>query len=118
VEQGAEKLEKKTRHGDFVPWHMMLFENGRLGLFDGEHAMSDGVEYYDMCYFIHRVFSVLEQPEFAKEILAALVARGYDIEKLRVVLAARGIGGFLDRYLTNDSKFDIDDDFAEWVLGL
>ncbi len=118
VEDGVAQLDKKPRHGDFTPWHIMKLQNGKLGLLDGEHAMSDGVEYYDIGYFIQRVFSVLELKTFAKAILEKLLTRNYDVQKLQVILAARGIGGFLDRSLHPTPDYTIDGDFKDWVLGL
>lgn len=118
VTQGIGKMEKKPRHGDFTPWHMMKLTNEKLGLLDGEHAMSEGVEYYDIGYFVQRVFSVLEQPDFAKQTFTELQMRNYDVAKLQVILAARGIGGFLDKSLVPNPDFTLDNKYKEWVLGL
>lgn len=99
VAASYQKLERKTRHGDFTPWHLFSLEKGRIGLIDGEHAMRNGVEYYDAAYLIQRVFCVLENPHLAKNILSLLDNRKYNLQKLKTVLAARGIGGFLDESL-------------------
>lgn len=112
------KLEKRTRHGDFTPWHMFKLQNGKIGLFDGERAMRNGVEYYDVTYFIQRVFSVLENPEFAKEIYQMLVRRFYDVDKMQTVLAARAIGGFLDESLKEKPNYEIAEEFKDWVMSL
>ncbi len=118
VEYGYQKLEKKTRHGDFTPWHLFKLQNGKIGLIDGEHAMKNGVEYYDSCYLIQRVFSVLEEQEFAKQIYQMLVKRFYDEEKMKVVLSARAIGGFLDESLKEKPNYKIAEEFKNWILTL
>lgn len=94
VEEGIDKLSSKPRHGDFTPWHIIKLSDSRLGLIDGEHALADGVEGYDICYFIQRVFSVLKNPLIARDTYARLLIRGYQVNKLKVVLASRAIGGF------------------------
>ncbi|MGA2967746.1 MAG: phosphotransferase [Candidatus Levyibacteriota bacterium] len=109
-------LERRTRHGDFTPWHMFKLENGKIGLFDGERAMRNGVEYYDVAYFIQRVFSVLENQNFAKAIFSLLKERNYDLEKLRVVLVSRAIGGFLDESLKEKPNYKIAEEFKTWTL--
>ena len=113
-----QKLKKRTRHGDFTPWHMFKLTNGRIGLFDGERAMRNGVEYYDATYLIQRVFSVLENPEFAKDIYQMLVKRFYDIDKMRTLLMARAIGGFLDESLGPKPNYDIASEFKTWALNI
>ena len=52
IELSLAKLQSKPRHGDFTPWHIIELPNDKLGLIDGEHAKSESVEYYDICYFI------------------------------------------------------------------
>lgn len=118
VESGASKLEKKPRHGDFTPWHLMILEGGQWGLIDGEHAMAKSVEGYDICYFIQRVFSVLKNPRVAKETLKMLSQRGGDKNNLRTVLAARGIGGYLDESLRSSPDYTFANEFKEWVLKI
>lgn len=116
TEKSVEKLSAKPRHGDFTPWHMIKLANGKIGLIDGEHAQSEGVENYDICYFIQRVFSVLENPSLAKSIFDSLLRKGYSQNKLRTVLAARVIGGFLDESLTSNPNYTFANSFKEWVL--
>lgn len=119
VKNGYSNLERKTRHGDFTPWHMFELTNGKIGLIDGEHAMKNGVEYYDICYLIQRTFSVLKKPELAKTILDNLIERKYNLEKLKVVLASRAIGGFLDDSLTlKRADYTFANDFKNWVTEL
>lgn len=96
IEEGVVNLHRKTRHGDFTPWHMMILPNGKLGLLDGEHALANSVEYYDIGYFIQRAYSVLRDPELAKTLVDKLQKRGYDMKKLQTVMLARAIGGFTD----------------------
>lgn len=118
VESGYKTLYQRPRHGDFTPWHMFELKNGKLGLIDGEHAMASSIEYYDICYFIQRVFSVLQEKELAKKIFVMLLERNYNENKLRVVLAARAIGGFLDESLTKTPNYSIHEDFKKWVVDL
>lgn len=110
-------LEQKPRHGDFTPWHIMTQDN-RLLLLDGEHAISNGVEYYDIGYFIQRVFSVLEDKTTAEEILLYLKKMNYNITKLKTILAARAIGGFLDESFKDEPNYKIASDFKKWVTLL
>lgn len=117
VEEGIDKLDQKSRHGDFTPWHIINLGNNKLGLIDGEHALPDGVENYDVCYFIQRVFSVLESSDLAKEIYNELIKRGYNSEKLKIVLSSRALGGFLDCYLDQNLNYKFAEDFKNWVLS-
>lgn len=119
IEDGYKILDKKARHGDYTPWHMIKMQNGKIGLIDGEHAMKNSVEYYDIGYLIQRVFSVFEDHEFAKEILEMLISRNYDLKKLKVILASRAIGGFCDEVLLRtDHNFERANKFGQWVLSL
>lgn len=118
VEHGALDLKEKPRHGDFTPWHIMRLDNGKLGLFDGEHAMSKSVENYDICYFIQRVYCILKRPEIAVGIYQKLVDKGYAPEKLQTVLAARAIGGYLDDSLAEKPDYKFAEKFHNWVLSL
>lgn len=118
VAEGMNKLDSKPRHGDFAPWHIVKLQGGKLGLIDGEHALPDGVENYDICYFIQRVFSVLKHPKVAMEIYDRLIKRGYSAEKLKIVLAARAVGGFLDESLGEKPDYKIADQFKNWVLNI
>ncbi len=118
VKKGSPKLQKRPRHGDFTPWHLIKLPEKSLGLIDGEHTMANGVEHYDLGYFIQRVFSVLEDQVLAKNILSILIKRNYDIEKLTAILAARGIGGFLDESLKPLPNYKISNKFKNWVLDL
>ncbi len=118
VGKGVPGLQKKARHGDFTPWHLIKLKDRQLGLIDGEHAKHNSVEYYDIGYFIQRVFSVLQNPDLAKKILSLLLESNYDIGKLRVILAARGIGGFLDESLKLKPNYQFSNKFKDWVLSL
>jgi hypothetical protein len=118
VEHSLSLLEKRPRHGDFTPWHILKLRTGQFALLDGEHAMANGVAYYDIGYFMQRVFCVLENPTVAKGILALVIKRNYNIEKLQVILAARAIGGFLDESLKNFPNYTICDYFTDWVMNL
>lgn len=116
VKKGYLNLEKRPRHGDFTPWHMFKLRDGVIGLIDGEHAMQNGVEYYDIGYLIQRIYSVLQNQTFTEDILNLLRRRNYNLDKLRVVLAARAIGGFLDEYLTGNPNYSKSNEFKEWVI--
>lgn len=118
VVNGAESLSEKPRHGDFAPWHIMVLSDGKLGLIDGEHSHSHGVETYDICYFIQRVHAVLGMPDLAEKIFQKLLGRGYDKEKLRTVLASRAIGGFLDQSFNPNLNYDREDEFKNWILNI
>lgn len=118
VEKGISDFQKKPHHGDFTPWHLIKLSDGQLGLIDGEHAMSSGVEYYDIGYFIQRIFSVLQSPALAKNILSMLIKKDYKLEKLRVIFAARGIGGFLDESLKPFPNFKLSSQFMGWTIKL
>lgn len=118
VENGIARVQRKPRHGDFTPWHLIKLQGGQLGLIDGEHAMANGVEYYDIGYFIQRMFSVLENQDLAEKLLSVLNRKNYDMEKLRVILAARAIGGFLDESLKEKPNYQFSNKFKAWVESL
>lgn len=118
VEENFSDLQKKRRHGDFTPWHLVVLKKGKLGLIDGEHALTNGVQYYDIGYFTQRIFSVLENPDLARDILYILKKRNYSIEKLKVILAARAIGGFLDESLKPSPNYELSNKFKNWVIKL
>lgn len=117
VEQGVNNLQKRSKHGDFAPWHIFKLSDHKLGLIDGEHSLPDGVENYDICYFIQRVFSVLKKPEVAQTIFLELKKKNYDLDNLKTVLAARAIGGFLDESLTYRPDYTVARNFKEWVIN-
>ncbi|KKR87012.1 MAG: hypothetical protein UU34_C0008G0036 [Candidatus Curtissbacteria bacterium GW2011_GWA1_41_11] len=118
VKMGVSKLQVKPRHGDFTPWHLFVLDSGKLGLIDGEHAKADSVEGYDIGYLIQRVFSVLKSTKLAEQIFQKLIKRQYSVEKLRVILAARAIGGFLDEFLVENPDYLQADRFRNWVVSL
>lgn len=118
VQNNINQLICKPRHGDFAPWHMIKLGDKKLGLIDGEHALPDSVENYDICYFIQRVFSVLEKPDIAGKVYLKLQKRGYETSKLQIVLAARAIGGFLDESLSSKPNYQFANQFKNWVLNL
>ncbi len=118
IEGGTLLLEKRPRHGDFTPWHLIKLDSGKLGLIDGEHALANGVEYYDIGYFSQRVFCVLENPGLAQSILNLLLQRKYDMDKIRIILLARVIGGFLDESLKDRPNYLLHDSFKNWTINL
>ncbi len=118
IEKGVSELSSRPRHGDFTPWHIVKLADKRLGLIDGEHALPDGVEGYDICYFIQRVFSVLKNPNIAGDIYWRLKEKGYQTNKLKIVLAARAVGGFLDESLNDKPDYGFANSFKDWVMKL
>ncbi len=118
IEANVQNLSCRPRHGDFSPWHLIFDKNNRLCLIDGEHAMSQGVEYYDIAYFIQRAFSVWKKPEIAKKIYGELTKRSYDTKKLKTVLAARAIGGFLDESLAPNPDYEMHEEFMKWIVSI
>ena len=115
IERDIDIIQSKPRHGDFTPWHLIKLTGGQLGLIDGEHAKKNGVEYYDIGYFIQRVFSELRNQNLAEKILSLLVKKNYNIGKLKIVLAARGIGGFLDESLKPSPDYTFSNKFKSFV---
>ncbi|MDP2637497.1 MAG: hypothetical protein Q8P26_00345 [Candidatus Levybacteria bacterium] len=118
VVEGTKGLSKKPRHGDFTPWHIIVLQEGKLGLIDGEHAHSHGVENYDICYFIQRVHTVLGMPDLAMKLFQELLNRGYNKEKLQTVLASRAIGGFLDQSFNPNPSYNRENELKDWILDL
>jgi hypothetical protein len=121
VEKNINQLEPKPKHGDFAPWHLIQLEIGKLGLIDGEHAMNETVQDYDICYLIQRAFGVMQNPVLAQEIIDKLQERKYDITKLKIVLASRAIGGFLDEYLAlpeSGHDFSWPEKLTDFVVSL
>ena len=120
VKTGYKNLDQKSRHGDFTPWHIIKLENNKLDLIDGEHAMRNGVQYYDIAFLIERVFVVLQNISLAQNFYQLLKQRDYDLEKLKTVLASRAIGGFLDCSLYFEKKpdFTFADKFKHWLINL
>jgi hypothetical protein len=107
VEGNFTKLGKSTRHGDFAPWHIFDLGNNKLGLIDGEHAMAEGVEYYDLCFLIQRIYSINATPDLAIHLFDKLKDKNYDIEKLKIVMAGRAVGGYLDESFKPDCSIVI-----------
>lgn len=122
VKNNAQSLRCSPRHGDFAPWHMITtnyeLRTTNLFLIDGEHAMSLGIEYYDIAYFIQRVYAVWKETKLAKSIYQELILRGYDKNKLKVVLMARSIGGFLDETLSPNPDYSIHKEFKTWLRSI
>ncbi len=117
VESGAKTLTVKPRHGDFTPWHLLKTPLG-LGLLDGEHAMSEGVELYDIGYLIQRVHTISKNPAVAQKILTTAERKGHPLEKIKIILVARAIGGFLDAHLAGKTDFSLEKEFKDWISSL
>lgn len=117
VESGVASLATKPRHGDFTPWHLLKTSSG-LGLLDGEHAMSEGVELYDIGYLIQRVHTISKNPAVSQQILTTAEGKGHSTEKIKTILAARTIGGFLDAHLAGKTEFTLENEFKDWIISL
>lgn len=118
VENGSGKLLEKPRHGDYTPWHIMSLGENKLALIDGEHAHSHGVEHYDIAYFLQRVFAVIDRRDQTEEVLNNLKETNVDINKLKIVLTSRAIGGYLDEFLSPVPNYEKAKEFSDFVLGL
>ncbi len=118
VTAGAPNLAKKPRHGDFTPWHLLLLGDGKLGLIDGEHYLSSGVAGYDISYFLQRLFTICGQRSYAQSMYNDLMKRGYSSDLLRVTLAARAIGGYLDASFAQTPSYKEEAAFHSWVEGM
>lgn len=115
VERFAHILSPSVRHGDYTPWHM-LKKDETYALIDGEHFSACSVQYYDIVYFIQRLYAILGAKDEAMSLLHTLSDRGYDKKKLGVVLAARTIGGYLDHTLASGS-YERDASLSQLVLS-
>lgn len=118
VEKNVNNLLIKPRHGDFTPWHIFKLNDRAFGLIDAEHAMATGVEYYDIGYFIQRVFSASHEEKLAGHLFDLLVKRDYKTEKLKTILLSRAIGGFLDESLVQYPNYEYHVKFKDWVLNI
>ncbi len=100
---------------------MFLLSNGKIGLIDGEHGVSRGVENYDLAYLLQRVWCVLENPELAKEIFNYFCRKNITISKnkkeMQVVFASRSIGGFLDESMALHPNYKFHEEFMKWILN-
>jgi len=109
-------IEKRMRfgqtapsHGDFVPWHILITKDGKLFLIDGEHSKIEGIKFYDIAYFYHRVYTKLKRPDiaddFLKEFANIYSFNERDTENFRLILSQRVIGGYMDA--KNDSRISV-----------
>lgn len=117
IQSGNDHINQSPRHGDFAPWHM-IFSNNKINLIDGEHAMNQGVKYYDIAYFIQRVYAVSKEKILAQDIYKKIINRNYDKRGLKIVLLARAIGGFLDESLSPKPDYRYHEDFKNWINSL
>jgi hypothetical protein len=111
-------LPQAPRHGDFAPWHILKMKNNLIGLIDGEHFLENGVAGYDICYFIQRLYGVLNQRKTADAVVWILKENNNNIDKLKTVLYARAIGGFLDESLKQNPDYQNASDFIKWIAQL
>jgi hypothetical protein len=100
IRERYDYLDTASSHGDFVPWHFIRSEEGKLFLVDGEHAHIVGLKFYDVAYFYHRVFTKLKRSDIADRFLRDFsdlykFSEG-EKELFRLVLAQRLVGGYFD----------------------
>lgn len=100
IKERFDYLQIAPSHGDFVPWHFVQSDEGKLFLVDGEHAHVLGLKFYDVAYFYHRVFTKLKRPDIADRFLGEFGGL-YEFseeekELFKFVLAQRLVGGYFD----------------------
>ncbi len=100
IQERYNYLDIAPSHGDFVPWHFIRSDEGKLFLVDGEHAHVVGLKFYDVAYFYHRVYTKLKRPDIADRFLREF-GHLYEFseeekELFKLVLAQRLIGGYFD----------------------
>lgn len=119
IVERLERLQLGPCMGDFVPWHM-IEDEGEIYLIDGEIARIEGVKFYDVAYFYHRVFTKLEKPEMAEKFMDMFLEEypisEDDRETLRLILAQRLIGGYMDAQYDELTSEEQQDEMAEKLL--
>ncbi len=105
--------------GDFVPWHMIK-RNEEIYLIDSEHGKMEGIKFYDVAYFYHRVFTKLQTPEIADEFMQIFLKlypmSDKDKETLRMILAQRLIGGYMDAQYDKTTSVELQDKMRDLLL--
>ena len=105
--------------GDFVPWHMIK-RNEEIYLIDSEHARMEGIKFYDVAYFYHRVFTKLQTPDIADEFMQIFLKlypmSNKDKETLRMILAQRLIGGYMDAQYDKATSVKLQDEMRDRLL--
>ena len=105
--------------GDFVPWHMIKGD-GEIYLIDSEHAKMEWIKFYDVAYFYHRVFTKLQTPDIADEFMQTFLKlypmSNKDKETLRMILAQRLIGGYMDAQYDKATSVKLQDEMRDRLL--
>jgi len=115
VKNQASELKTACRYGDFNINHMIL-KNNQIYLIDGQLAMTQWVEYYDIAYLIQRIYSQFNHQSLAKKIVNRLLEKNYSLKKLTTILFARAIGGFLDEYIAQGNNYQLHNEFKNWII--
>ena len=120
IKERFDYLQVAPSHGDFVPWHFIQSDGGRLFLVDGEHAHVLGLKFYDVAYFYHRVFTKLKRPDIADRFLGEF-GDLYEFseeekELFRFVLAQRLIGGYFDAEKDGITSINLQDQLKTKLL--
>lgn len=71
-------------HGDFVPWNIMMLDNGRVMALDWEMAEPDGLPFFDLFYFIYQQNFLFGERRNASSFLKE-VATGFSCKFLEEV---------------------------------
>jgi hypothetical protein len=120
IKENVEAYLSAPSHGDFAPWHILADGDNHLTLIDGEHGKINGVKFYDVAYFYHRVYTALQRPDLADKFLQFYlnIHPMTPAEKLcfKVILAQRVIGGYFDAH-NDKTETAIHDELAERVLN-
>lgn len=105
--------------GGFVPWHMIK-RNEEIYLIDSEHGKMEGIKFYDVAYFYHRVFTKLQTPDIADEFMQIFLKlypmSNRDKETLRMILAQRLIGGYMDAQYDKATSVKLQDEMRDRLL--
>ena len=120
IKERFDYLQVAPSNGDFVPWHFIQSDGGRLFLVDGEHAHVLGLKFYDVAYFYHRVFTKLKRPDIADRFLGEF-GDLYEFseeekELFRFVLAQRLIGGYFDAEKDGITSINLQDQLKTKLL--
>lgn len=78
IDEHKSHITPSLQHGDFMPDHMFQLADGRVSLFDGEHAGLMKPRYYDLAYLYTRLFTRFHAPELADRLLQTFVDRHTD----------------------------------------
>jgi len=120
IKERFDYLQIAPSHGDFVPWHFVQGDEGKLFLVDGEHAHVLGLKFYDVAYFYHRVYTKLKRPDIADRFLGEfgdLYEFSEEEEELfRFVLAQRLIGGYFDAEKDSITSVNLQDQLKTRLL--